>query len=73
MGGLDGGGVEVGDGLAQAIAAGLDLGPFPLGQEQHDLVVFVAASTVEHVDQPVEGAHQAVAHPLAQARPSPCG
>ena len=66
MRGLDGGGVEVCDGLAQAIAAGLDLGSLPLGQQQHDLVLFVAARTVEHVDQAVERSHQAVAHPLAQ-------
>ncbi len=64
--GLDGRRVEVGDRLAETVTAGLDLGPVPLGQQEHDLVVFVAARTVEHVDQAVERPHQAVAHALAE-------
>ena len=36
------------------------------GEQLHDLVVLVAAGTVEHVDQPVEGADEPLAHAFAQ-------
>ena len=63
---LDGGRVEVGDGLAQPVAPGLDLGPTARGQELHDLVVLMAAVPRRDVHQAVEGPDQAVAHPLAE-------
>ena len=64
--GLDRGGVEAGDGLAQAIPPGHHLVRRRRGQELHDLVVPVTAGPLEDVDQPVVRAHQTLAHLVAQ-------
>ncbi len=66
VGRLDGGRVEVGDGLAQPVTACCDLLFRRRRQQLHQLVVLVSAGAIEHVDQAVEGAHQPLSHALAQ-------
>ena len=63
---LDGGRVEVGDGLAESIPAGGDLVTRCLRQELYELVGLVADGPIQHVDESVVGAHEAITHALAQ-------
>ncbi len=63
---LDGGRVEVGDGLAEPVPAGADLVTRRLRKELDELVVLVPTGPVEHVDEPVVGADEAIPHALAQ-------
>ena len=66
VGRLDGGCVEVRDGLAEPVPARFGLVAGRVGQEPHDLVVFVAGRPGQDVHQAVVGGDETVAHALAQ-------
>ena len=70
---LDGRGVEVGDGLAQPVAAGLDLVGRPVGQQLHELVVVVAALAGRGCRPARRRRGPAARAPARAARRSPCG